>query len=145
MANMSKSKQLLVRTALVTASTVATLIGAQTLALTNLRPAVTTVQASDTAQTVVTSLKTTTTITHVAPTIVVLSGGNQQTVNSQVTTNSAIAEGSTNLVSYDVLDGVVPAALSLTVTGDVTVAQGGMINADGRGYGVLLRSHLCAV
>ena len=52
-----------------------------------------------------------------------------------LTTNSAIVEGSTNLVSYQYLDSTVAAGLSLTVTGDVTVAQGGMINADGRGYG----------
>ena len=52
-----------------------------------------------------------------------------------LTTNSAIADGSTNLVSYDVLGTPVAAGLSLTVTGDVTVAQGGAINADGKGYG----------
>ena len=52
-----------------------------------------------------------------------------------LTTNSTIAEGSTNLVSYDVLDLPVAAGLSLTITGDVWVARGGTINADGRGYG----------
>ncbi len=52
-----------------------------------------------------------------------------------LTTNSAIAEGSTNLVSYDVLDTAVAAGLSLTVTGDVVVAQGGTINVDSKGYG----------
>jgi hypothetical protein len=51
-----------------------------------------------------------------------------------LTTNSAIAEGSTNLVSYDVLDAPVAAGLSLTVTGDVSVAQGGTINVDAKGY-----------
>lgn len=51
-----------------------------------------------------------------------------------LTTNSAIAEGSTNLVSYDALDTPVPAGLSLTVTGDVFVAQGGTINVNGKGY-----------
>jgi hypothetical protein len=51
-----------------------------------------------------------------------------------LTTNSAIPEGSTNLVSYDVLDTPVVAGLSLVVTGDVFVAQGGTINVDGRGY-----------
>jgi hypothetical protein len=51
-----------------------------------------------------------------------------------LTTNSAIAEGSTNLVSYDILDTPVAAGLSLTVTGDVFVAQGGRINVDGKGY-----------
>src|ERR1039457_2120318 len=51
-----------------------------------------------------------------------------------LTTNSAIAEGSTNLVSYQFLGPSVTAGLNLTVTGDVTVAQGGMINTDGRGY-----------
>jgi hypothetical protein len=50
-----------------------------------------------------------------------------------LTTNSAIAEGSTNLVSYQYLI-TAPVGLSLTVTGDVTVAQGGAVNADGRGY-----------
>ncbi len=51
-----------------------------------------------------------------------------------LTTNSDIAEGSTNLVSYEYVD-TVAAGLSLTVTGDVTVAQGGTINTDGKGYG----------
>ena len=51
-----------------------------------------------------------------------------------LTTNSAIVEGSTNLVSYEYQDTSVAGGLSLTVTGDVTVAQGGMINADGNGY-----------
>jgi hypothetical protein len=52
-----------------------------------------------------------------------------------LTTNSAIAEGSTNLVSYDVPYAPVAAGLSLTVTGDVFVAHGGTINTDGKGYG----------
>jgi hypothetical protein len=51
-----------------------------------------------------------------------------------LTTNSAIPEGSTNLVSYDVLDTPVATGLSLVVTGDVFVAHGGTINVDGRGY-----------
>ena len=52
-----------------------------------------------------------------------------------LTTNSAIADGSTNLVSYDVVGPPVPAGLRLTVSEDITVAQGGTINADGKGYG----------
>ena len=52
-----------------------------------------------------------------------------------LTTNSAIAEGSINLVSYDMLDTPVAAGLSLTVTREVMVAQGGTINADNKGYG----------
>ncbi|MEI8042293.1 MAG: hypothetical protein WCL11_12855, partial [Verrucomicrobiota bacterium] len=55
-----------------------------------------------------------------------------------LTTNSAIVEGITNLVSYDVLGTAVAAGLSLAVTGDVCVAQGGAINADGKGYGSAL-------
>ncbi len=52
-----------------------------------------------------------------------------------LTTNSAIAEGSTNLVSYDVQDAVVATGIRLTATGDVWVARGGSIHADGKGYG----------
>jgi hypothetical protein len=52
-----------------------------------------------------------------------------------LTTNSAIAEGSTNLVTYDYLGTPVAAGLSLIVTGDVSVVAGGIITADGRGYG----------
>jgi hypothetical protein len=52
-----------------------------------------------------------------------------------LTPTSAIAEGSTNLVSYDVLNATFQPALTLAVTGDVAVAVGGMINADSRGYG----------
>ena len=51
-----------------------------------------------------------------------------------LTTNSAIAEGSTNLVGYQFQGPSVAGGLSLTVTGDVFVAQGGTINADGKGY-----------
>src|ERR1035437_9869791 len=51
-----------------------------------------------------------------------------------LTTNSAIAEGSTNLVSYQFVGPLVAEGLSLKVAGDVTVAQGGMINTDGKGY-----------
>ena len=52
-----------------------------------------------------------------------------------LTTNSAIAEGSTNLVSYDILGAPMLAGVSLTVTGDVSVAQGGSINTDAKGFG----------
>src|ERR1017187_9555119 len=51
-----------------------------------------------------------------------------------LTTNSAIAEGSTNLVSYIFVTPLIAEGLSLTVAGDVMVAQGGMINTDGKGY-----------
>jgi hypothetical protein len=51
-----------------------------------------------------------------------------------LTTNSAIAEGSTNLVSYIFVTPLIAEGVSLTVAGDVTVAQGGMINTDGKGY-----------
>lgn len=51
-----------------------------------------------------------------------------------LTTNSAIAEGSTNLVSYE-YSIPVDTGLSLTVSGDVLVAAGGTIGADGKGYG----------
>jgi hypothetical protein len=51
-----------------------------------------------------------------------------------LTTNSAIAEGSTCLISYEYLDTPVAAGLLLTVTGDVLVAQGGTVNVDGKGY-----------
>jgi hypothetical protein len=47
------------------------------------------------------------------------------------TSDSAIVEGSTNRVSYQYLDSTIAAGLSLTVTGDVTVAHGGMVEADG--------------
>ncbi len=90
MANMSKSKQLLVRTALVTASTVATLVGAQTLALTDLHPVVAVGQSSNTAQTVETSLITTS-IAHAAPSIVVIAGNNQQTTNAGSAPSALIA------------------------------------------------------
>src|ERR1039457_4142984 len=51
-----------------------------------------------------------------------------------LTTNSAIAEGSTNLVSYIFVTPLIAEGLSLTVAGDVMVAQEGMINTDGKGY-----------
>lgn len=51
-----------------------------------------------------------------------------------LTTNSAIAEGSTNLVSYEYYIPV-DTGVSLTVSGDVLVAAGGTIGADGKGYG----------
>ncbi len=50
------------------------------------------------------------------------------------TTNSAIPDGGTVLVSYSYYDDV-PVGLDLTVTGAVWVAGGGAINADGIGYG----------
>jgi hypothetical protein len=62
-------------------------------------------------------------------------GANDGLTTLLLTTNSAIADGSTNLVSYDFLVAQVAAGLSLTVTRDVTVAQGGTINADKKGYG----------
>src|SRR5664279_4426599 len=120
MANLSKSTQLLVRTALVTSSTIATIIGAQTLALTDQHKpvttgqqpvtsqtlgsgaqtlaaadqhkAVTTVQQPVVAQIVDTGLKTTTdsvTIAHVAPTIIVLSGDNQEPASSELISRAA--------------------------------------------------------
>jgi hypothetical protein len=64
-----------------------------------------------------------------------LIGANDGLTTLLLTTNSAIADGSTNLVSYDFLVAQVAAGLSLTVTRDVTVAQGGTINADKKGYG----------
>jgi len=51
-----------------------------------------------------------------------------------LTTNSAHCRGSTNLVSYIFVTPLIAEGLSLTVAGDVTVAQGGMINTDGKGY-----------
>ena len=53
----------------------------------------------------------------------------------QRTTNSTIPDGANVLVSYDVLLGVLPAGFNLSVTGNVEVAVGGAINADGKGYG----------
>lgn len=114
LANISKSKQLLVRTALVAGSSVAALIGAQTLAMTDLHKAVVnvqqpvtaqtvdtnlkssvlaTVQQPNTVQTIDTSVKTTTTITigHIAPNLVILSGDNEQPVNSELTSRVSAA------------------------------------------------------
>ncbi|HOX55407.1 MAG TPA: hypothetical protein P5205_01285 [Candidatus Paceibacterota bacterium] len=51
-----------------------------------------------------------------------------------LTTNSAVVEGSTNLVSYDFLDTPGPAGLDLAVTADFLVAAGATINVDGKGY-----------
>jgi hypothetical protein len=51
--------------------------------------------------------------------------GPSGTTTLLLTTNSAIADGSTNLVSYNYQGPPVPAGLSLTVVRDVTVAQGG--------------------
>ena len=53
----------------------------------------------------------------------------------QRTTNSTIPDGTNVLVSYDVLLGVLPAGFNLSVTGNVEVAVGGVINANGKGYG----------
>ncbi|MGA2180363.1 MAG: carboxypeptidase-like regulatory domain-containing protein [Verrucomicrobiota bacterium] len=53
----------------------------------------------------------------------------------QRTTNSTIPDGTNVLVSYDVLLGMLPAGLNLSVTGNVEVAVGGVINANGKGYG----------
>ena len=53
----------------------------------------------------------------------------------QRTTNSSIPDGANVLVSYDVLLGVLPAGFNLSVTGNVEVAVGGAINANGKGYG----------
>ena len=52
----------------------------------------------------------------------------------QRTTNSTIPDGANVLVSYDVLLGMLPAGLNLSVTGNVEVAVGGVINANGKGY-----------
>ena len=81
MANMDRSKKLLVRTALVTGSTVATLIGAQSLALLDQRSfaveaqtaAVPTVEAVQLQQ-----ATATTEIIHEAPSIVILRGSTAQ-------------------------------------------------------------------
>jgi len=53
----------------------------------------------------------------------------------QRTTNSTIPDGTNVLVSYDALLGVLPARFNLSVTGNVEVAVGGAINANGKGYG----------
>ncbi len=53
----------------------------------------------------------------------------------QRTTNSTIPDGANVLVSYGVLLGVLPAGFNLSVTGNVEVAAGGAINANGKGYG----------
>jgi hypothetical protein len=53
----------------------------------------------------------------------------------QRTTNSTIPDGTNVLVNYDVLLGTLPAGLNLSVTGNVEVAVGGVINANGKGYG----------
>ena len=55
------------------------------------------------------------------------------TTQIQRTDTSAIPDGSTVLVSYSWND-ITPAGLNLTVTGDVTVANGGSINANGIGF-----------
>jgi hypothetical protein len=48
---------------------------------------------------------------------------------------SAIPDGAMVLVGYALPGGTIPAGLNLTVTGQVEVAVGGIINADGRGFG----------
>ena len=53
----------------------------------------------------------------------------------QRTTNSAISDGANVLVSYDVLLGLLPAGLNLSVAGNVEVDAGGAIQANGNGYG----------
>ena len=53
----------------------------------------------------------------------------------QRTTNSTIPDGTNVLVSYDALLGVLPARFNLSVTGNVEVAVGGAVNANGKGYG----------
>jgi hypothetical protein len=53
----------------------------------------------------------------------------------QRTTNSTIPDGTNVLVNYDVLLDVLPAGLNLSVAGNVEVAVGGVINANGKGYG----------
>ncbi|MGP8052655.1 MAG: beta strand repeat-containing protein [Limisphaerales bacterium] len=53
----------------------------------------------------------------------------------QRTTNSTIPDGANVLVSYTALLGVLPAGFNLSVTGNVAVASGGAINANGKGYG----------
>ena len=59
---------------------------------------------------------------------------NGTTYKLQRTETSSIPDGATVLVSYG-WDDVTPAGLNLTVTGDVAVASGGSINANGIGYG----------
>ncbi len=56
-------------------------------------------------------------------------------IQLQRTTNSTIPDGTNILVSYDALLGVLPVGLNLTVTGNVEVAVGGSISANGLGYG----------
>ena len=56
------------------------------------------------------------------------------TIQIARTETSSIPDGATVLVSYG-WDYVTPAGLNLTVTGDVAVASGGSINANGIGYG----------
>jgi hypothetical protein len=52
----------------------------------------------------------------------------------QRTTNSAIADGATVLVSYEVMLANTPAGLNLTITSNVEVDAGGAINANAKGY-----------
>ena len=56
------------------------------------------------------------------------------TVQIARTETSSIPDGATVLVSYS-WNYITPAGLNLTVTGDVVVASGGSINANGIGYG----------
>lgn len=51
------------------------------------------------------------------------------------TAGSAIPEGATVRVDYEVQLAPVPTGLSLDIAGDLTVETGGAINASGRGYG----------
>ncbi len=52
-----------------------------------------------------------------------------------LTTNSAILDGTTNLVSYDVTNSPVSAGIKITIAGDASVEIGGKINTDGKGFG----------
>ena len=64
-----------------------------------------------------------------------LTSTNEILTELQRTTNSSIPDGATVLVSYEVLLGIAPAGLNLSVTGNVEVDVGGAINADGKGWG----------
>ena len=52
----------------------------------------------------------------------------------ELTTNTTIVDGSTILVNYSTVT-VVQSGLNLAISGTVSVAAGGAINANGRGYG----------
>jgi len=115
MANMDRSKKLLVRTALVTGSTVATLIGAQSLALLDQRSfaveaqtaAVPTVEAVQLQQ-----ATATTEIIHEAPSIVILRGSTAQ----QATAVPAAATNNTTTV-------ILPPSPQVAASSPVVVQQ----------------------